>query len=85
MENFIDDKHLPAMTTLKKLIANIQYPEMTLDQTSCILEQFHNDKNLKAHSEEFDQCIQPDHELVTSPDFERGLSHRLNSPGCLFQ
>ena len=34
-----DEKYLPGMTTLKKWIANMQYSEMTLEQTACIFEQ----------------------------------------------
>ena len=67
------EKYLCVMTTLKKWIANMHYSEMMLEQTTCILEQLCKGKNLKGHSEEFDWCLLPDHELVTSPNFERGV------------
>ena len=72
-KKLFDDKYLPAMITLKRWISNMQFSEMTLEQTSFIFQQLRQDKNLKGHSEEFENCLQPDHELVTSPHFERGV------------
>ena len=68
-----DDKFLPAMITLKRWISNMQFPEMTLEQTSFIFQQLRHDRNLRGHSEEFENRLQPDHELVTSPHFEKGV------------
>ena len=60
------------MIILKRWIATIQHPEINLHDSTHIFQLLHNDKNLKGHSKEFEDLLKPDHELVTSPDFEKG-------------
>ena len=77
-KKLFDEKYLPAMIILKRWIATIQHPEINLHDSTHIFQLLRKDKNLKGHSKEFEDCLKPDHELVTSPDFEKGVVKIMN-------
>ena len=66
------------MIILKRWIATIQHPKINLHDSTHIFQLLCNDKNLKGHLKEFEDCLKPDHELVTSPDFEKGVVKIMN-------
>ena len=66
------------MIILKRWIATIQHPEINLLDSTHIFQLLRNDKNLNRHSKEFEDRLKPDHELKTSPDFEKGIVKIMN-------
>ena len=77
-KKLFDEKYLLAMIILKRWIATIQHPKINLHDSTQIFQLLRNDKNLKGQSKEFEDHLKPDHELVTSPDFEKGVVKIMN-------
>ena len=76
-KKLFDEKYLPAMIILKGGLQLYNTLNQLHDSTH-IFQLLRKDKNLKGHSKEFEDCLKPDHELVTSPDFEKGVVKIMN-------
>ena len=68
-----DDKYLPATITLKRWISNMQFSEMTLEQTSCIFEQLHKEKTKRDTLRSLTSAYDPIMNWLCHPTLKEGL------------
>ena len=52
-------------------MVTIQHIAISIYDSKHIFELLHNDRNVKGQSKQLEECLMPDHELVTLSDFER--------------